>query len=227
MKNAIISIKNWTNIHPNEVVVLYFGEMQENRIQGLLELKNILEMEFNGVDGNVGLNNDWQANGHSEWPTLGKAIRDNQRIFAIVRVHSEQESSMLGTKIIPEKRIKVGKEKPDFNGNNLEILSTYKSMNIGYGCSALVDHVEKICSDYENISFKKVAIFGTHPKNSFFKCLSTMARDCNAQILPVIEACQKNGSFVNFLQSDYPNYPGTSKKTNVEIAYEQNLNYHQ
>ena len=40
-----------------------------------------------------------------------------------------------------------------------------------------------------------------------------------------IDKCKDNGrNIINFLQADYPNYPGSGHKTIVEIAHEENIN---
>ena len=46
-------IKNWMNSHPSEIIVIYFGAMLGDKIKGHKELRNILQMEFNGHNGNV------------------------------------------------------------------------------------------------------------------------------------------------------------------------------
>ena len=80
------------NKHPEEIVVIYFGNKLGNVTEGHKELKAMLENEFNGLDGNVGLNDFWQNN--SEWPTLQMAKDSNQRAFAIVRTKTEEEAKL-------------------------------------------------------------------------------------------------------------------------------------
>ena len=112
VKNAMIEIKNWMNLHPTEIIVVYFGNMLGNKTKGHKELRNILETEFGGLDGSVGLNDYWQKN--EKWPTLSQAKEANQRIFAIVRTKTqEQAQNYFGSKILPEKQYKFGKEPLD------------------------------------------------------------------------------------------------------------------
>ena len=85
--NAMIEIVNWLNSHPTEIVVIYFGNMLGNVAEGQKELRTILKNVFNGLDGNVGLNDYWQI--HQEWPTLKQAKESNQRVFAIVRTKTK------------------------------------------------------------------------------------------------------------------------------------------
>ena len=85
--NAMIEIGNWLNTHPTEIVVIYFGNMLGNVAEGQKELRTILKTVFNGLDGNVGLNDYWQN--YQEWPTLHQAKETNQRVFAIVRTKTK------------------------------------------------------------------------------------------------------------------------------------------
>ena len=215
------------NINPTEIVVLYFGNMLGNMIEGHKELRSILKTELNGIDGNVGLNDHWQT--HQEWPTMGQAKETNQRIFAIARTKTEEQAqNFVGSKVLPEKQYRYDKPAPNLgNGTLINILSTYRSMNIGTDCKDIVTSIGEICSGYPEADFVKLAIFGTHGglQNSGLKCLSTLARKCNPQVKNAIDICRSNGrGNINFLQTDYPNHPGTGLKTVVEIAQEENRN---
>ena len=52
VKNAMDEIKKWMNLHPNEIIVIYFGNMLGDVTKGHKELRDILEVEFNGLNGN-------------------------------------------------------------------------------------------------------------------------------------------------------------------------------
>ena len=214
-------------MNPTEIVVLYFGNMLGNVIEGHKELRSILKTELNGIDGNVGLNDYWQR--HLEWPTMGQAKETNQRIFAIARTKTEEQAkNFVDSKVLPEKQYRYDKPAPNLgNGTLINILSTYRSMNIGTDCKNIVTSIGEICSGYPEADFVKLAIFGTHGglKNSGLKCLSTLARKCNPQVKNAINICRSNGRRnINFLQTDYPNHPGAGLKTVVEIAQEENRN---
>lgn len=214
-------------MNPTEIVVLYFGNMLGNVIEGHKELRSILKTELNGIDGNVGLNDYWQR--HLEWPTMGQAKETNQRIFAIARTKTEEQAkNFVDSKVLPEKQYRYDKPAPNLgNGRLINILSTYVSMNIGTDCKNIVTSIGEICSGYPEADFVKLAIFGTHGglKNSGLKCLSTLARKCNPQVKNAINICRSNGRRnINFLQTDYPNHPGAGLKTVVEIAQEENRN---
>ena len=232
IKDAVFEIKTWMNMNPTEIVVLYFGNMFGNVIEGHKELRSILKTELNGIDGNVGLNNHRQT--HQEWPTLGQAKETNQRIFAVARTKTgEQAINFVGSKVLPEKQYKYDKPAPNLGNGILQprilinILSTHRSMNIGTDCKNIVTSIGEICSGYPEADFVKLAIFGTHGglKNSGLKCLSTLASKCNPQVKNAIDICRSNGrENINFLQTDYPNHPGAGLKTVVEIAQEENHN---
>ena len=88
----MIEIKDWLNTHPTEIVVAYFGNMLGYIAEGQKELRNMLETVFDGLNGNVGLNNYWQN--YQEWPTLRQAKETNQRVFAIVRTKTKVSSRL-------------------------------------------------------------------------------------------------------------------------------------
>ena len=99
-------------------------------------------------------------------------------------------------------------------------------MNIGTDCQNIVRGIGKACQAHPEAEFVKLAIIGTYAgfKNSPTKCLSTLARRCNQQVQNSINICHKNGrKTINFLQIDYPNYPGAGLKTVVQIAHDENL----
>ena len=99
-------------------------------------------------------------------------------------------------------------------------------MNIGTDCQKIVRGTGKACQAHSEAEFVKLAIFGTHGglKNSPTICLSTFARKCNQQVQNSIDICRKKGrSVINFLQTDYPNYPGAGLTTVVEVAHNENL----
>ena len=228
VKDALTDIKDWMNKHSEEIVVIYFGNMLGNVTEGHKILKTMLENEFSGLDGNVGLNNYWQKN--QEWPTLKMAKDSKQRVFAIVRTKTEEQAQLFfGSKVLPEKQYKLDKPASDLgSGNFINVLSTYQNINIGSKCKSIVDSIGKACQVHPEAEFVKLAIFGTHAwlKNSPTKCLSKLARKCNQQVKNSIDICKNNGrANVNFLQVDYPNHPGPGLKTVVEIAHEENKNH--
>ena len=100
-------------------------------------------------------------------------------------------------------------------------------MNIGTDCQNIVRGIGKACQAHPEAEFVKLAIIGTYAgfKNFPSRCLSTLARKCNQQVQNSINICHKNGrKTINFLQIDYPNYPGAGLKTVVQIAHDENLN---
>ena len=224
----MIEINNWLEIHTNEIVVIYFGNrLPKEGNQGNQELRAMLETEFNGLDGSVGLNDYWQKN--QEWPTLAMAKERNQRVFAIVRTKTKEKAEIFfGSKVLPEKEYKHGKPALDLGpGKFINILTGYQGVSIGTNCSNVVKSIGEACSVHPEAEFVKLPVFVTHAgsKKSIFKCLSNLARQCNPQVKNAIDICKDNGrSIINFLQADYPNYPSSGHKTIVEIAHEENIN---
>ena len=228
VKDALIEIKEWLEVHTTEIVVIYFGNRLGNVTEGNKDLRVMLETVFNGHNGSIDLNDYWQKN--QEWPTLKMAKENNQRVFAIVRTKTEEQAKLFfGSKILPEKQYKFDEPASELgSGNFINVLSTYQNINIGSKCRSIVDNIGKVCRVHPEAEFVKLAIFGTHAwlKNSPTKCLSTLARKCNQQVKNSIDICKSNGrANVNFLQVDYPNHPGPGLKTVVEIAHEENKNH--
>ena len=205
--------------NPEDIVVLYFGAILEPKQSAIETLKDLLEQKFDGKSENPGL---YEINAR-KWPTLKEAKSKNQRVFTFVRIENETELKLLGSNIIGEVKVKMNKEIKNITGSQ-KVLSTYSSTKIGSECEKLPEKIEEACKQSKKADFTKLAIFSSAGKN-FGTCLWTMARKCNSQLEKTIDKCQKTGEkrVINFLQSDYPNYPGPNRKTNVELAYEQNL----
>ena len=72
------------------------------------------------------INRQWIQNG--SWPTIGEAVKSNERIFAIIRTEFPfDESAAL---FIPEIQVRDGKPGRSKNGNEkaITVLTTFKSM---------------------------------------------------------------------------------------------------
>ena len=78
MKNAFDEIHSWMKNHPSEIVILYFGEiLATSRPNAVSSLVQLLEENFDGENGNIGINDVFRSN--NSWPTLEEAKR--QRYF--------------------------------------------------------------------------------------------------------------------------------------------------
>ena len=78
MKNALDEIHSWMKNHPSEIVILYFGEiLATSRPNAVSSLVQLLEENFDGENGNIGINDVFRSN--NSWPTLEEAKR--QRYF--------------------------------------------------------------------------------------------------------------------------------------------------
>ena len=72
-------IQQWMIEHPDEVVIVYIGELiADNRGLGVAKLARLFDKYFSGPD--VKLNDHWKV--HGDWPTLEQAIDSKERLFA-------------------------------------------------------------------------------------------------------------------------------------------------
>ena len=142
-----------------------------------------------------------------------------------MRVKEESEAAYLGNKILPEESIKDNGKVSDLNvEHKVQILSTFQGINVGASCENIVDQIGRVCERKQGTDLTKLAIFATHKKNSWGKCIYQYASECNGQIRQAIQACtrQSGRQNINFIQSDYPNY-APNGYTSVDIAYDQNV----
>ena len=143
-----------------------------------------------------------------------------------MRIKEESEAAHVGNKIHPEEAIKdKGKVSADLNfEHKVRILSTYQGKNVGADCKDIVDQIGRVCERKQGTDLTKLAVFATHKKNSWGKCINEYAPECNGQIRNAIQACKRQGGRqnINFIQSDYPNY-APNGYTSVDIAYDENL----
>ena len=142
-----------------------------------------------------------------------------------MRVKEESEAAHLGNKILPEESIKDNGKVSDLNvEHKVQILSTYQGVDVGASCENIVEQIGRVCERKQGTDLTKLAIFATHKKNSWGKCIHQYASECNGQIRQAIQACtrQSGRQNINFIQSDYPNY-APNGYTSVDIAYDQNV----
>ena len=126
--------------------------------------------------------------------------------------------------IIGEYKVQLKDASPAHLTKGVSVLSTFlKSSSIGDQCQNVVEHVRESCLKHPNTHLARLAIYGSHKSNAITNCLSTLARPCNSQVQHALDVCKLSRNKVNFLQLDYPNYPGPGGKTVVEIAYEENM----
>ena len=142
------------------------------------------------------------------------------------RIKNEDDANHIGLKIIPEISVKDDGKSEDLDHveDIVTILSTYKSRNVGTNCQNIADQTGNVCQRKRGTDLAKLAIFATHLKNSWGKCIHEYASDCNRQIKDSIVACKRQSGrkVVNFIQSDYPNY-APNGQTNVQVAYGENM----
>jgi len=102
-------------------------------------------------------------------------------------------------------------------------MQNYFFRNVGRKCYKVVKNAENVCRKYSDSDFIKLSVFGTFVWN--WTPLETMARECNSRALDAFKKCQgaleenvEKTKFVNFILTDFPNYPGKGRYTIVEIA---------
>ena len=82
MEKDLSQIDTWMNSHPNEVIIIHFNNNAQNsyrdKIAKGLE-KVLLRIWKPNSSGTLAMNTHYRT--HWKWPTLGHAIRLNQRIF--------------------------------------------------------------------------------------------------------------------------------------------------
>ena len=129
---------------------MVFGNKFGNETECNKDLRVMLESEFNGMNGRVGLNDYWQKN--QEWPTLAMAKETNQRVFAIVRTKTKEKAEIFfGSKILPEKEYKLDEPVLDLGlGKFINVLTGYKKVSIGTNCSNIVKIMGETCKDHPN-----------------------------------------------------------------------------
>ncbi len=82
-------------------------------------------------------------------------------------------------------------------------------------------------SDHTYTWISQLSAFGTPLRGGRLgtECLWDMARKCNRQVAAAVQACleEENTDVVNFIQTDFPNYPGHGGLSLVELAHQLNL----
>ena len=220
--DGMYAISNWLNRHPREIIVLRFGDINGPKVEGLKELKRVLEETFANMGEVSGINDVFRKT--DTWPTLKAAINSNKRVFVFVTIEDSADLEHLGDKIIGEIKVKSDWANPRNNQRGIvQILSTYSKTYVGSNCEELVEAIESSCERAPKSDFTKIGMFSNLAKN-LGNCLWSVARKCNSQLENAIQKCElhRSSSPIRILLEDYPNYPGPNKKSNVDIAYERN-----
>lgn len=120
IERLLYEVRAWMDEHPREVIVLYFGEINNEEIS-YPELIKVLRKVFD--QDHVKMNKDFKTNNGS-WPKLGAAVESNERIFVFIRSERVQNSDL---EFVSELQIQYGAEQFGEHEEGVKILSTFKS----------------------------------------------------------------------------------------------------
>ena len=229
VKHAFQQVIDWANNNPKEVVLLHFGSLYDGNTT-LIPLIQEIKDSFLDTSNSVNLNKVFQTTG--EWPTLGDAIKRNERIFIFIKdgstganVETEITDYIRAYKIDDDD---IGKPSKTTKTNIASFLSTYGSGEIGSNCDEVVRTVGRLCKQL-SADFVKVSTYGSPWKSLglVFKksniCIDAYARMCNVRVQDIMNECKKHQPVLNVILSDYPNYPSTSEKVLPDLVDEENL----
>ena len=229
MSSLFITMRSWLNSHPSEVVVLNFGNIEypNHTISALTNtMMDIFPLRSVGVKMNRKLKQT------GAWPTLGEAVRSNERIFVFVRdtvgaitASEDHHSFVKEIKVKPEN---LKKSNISAGPGEVAILTSYKAEDVEGDCAYIVDTNDEAClldSSAASIDFLKLSFFSKFSESGTFgtECLWESARKCNVWPQVVVRKCTGRRFRPNFIILDYPNYQGNAKINIVQLCNEVNL----
>ena len=154
-----------------------------------------------------------------------------------IKIKDEETTQKPGTNVIPSVKVLstfksmwvthciliqiVLGSNTEFKGGYFAYIFRY----IGNKCSNVLTNGEEMCKKLSSKSdFVKLSVFATFLWN--WSPLDVMARACNSRAEDALTVCQqgldKDKKVVNFVMTDFPNFPGPGGKTIVEIAEQIN-----
>ena len=231
MSSLFITMRSWLNSHPSEVVVLNFGNIEypNHTISALTNtMMDIFPLRSVGVKMNRMLKQT------GSWPTLGEAVRSNERIFVFVRdtvgaitPAQEHQSFVKEIKVKPDTLRKSDLDLSAGPGE-VTIMTSYKAEDVEGDCAYIVDTNDEACildSRAPTIDFLKLSFFSKFSESGTFgtECLWESARKCNVWPQVVLRKCTGRRFRPNFIILDYPNYQGNAKINIVQLCNEVNL----
>lgn len=209
LKIAFNQIDKYMRSHPNEVIILHFNNNVNGDV-GKIARKIFTELEKRW-DPNVASNRVKMST--ERWPTLRRAIENNQRIFIFLHYGLARYAS--GKNYI---------HRTAFSGSSHNYQSTYESPYVGPGgCDGIIDPARRRCNT--NIQFVELSAFGHSGL-----CVWDMAWHCSRSLKQAADECykqrEKYGKTVNVILVDYPvsNYYGSqSVMKRARILNEKNI----
>ena len=229
MSSLFLSMRAWLDSHPSQVVVLNFGNIEYPN-HTISALTNTMMDIFPTRSVGVKMNRKLKQTG--VWPTLGEAVRSNERIFVFVRdtvgAISASEEHDPFVKEIKVKPDTLMKSNLSVGQGEVTIMTSYKAEDVEGDCAYIVGANEKACnldSRTPSIDFLKLSFFSKFSESGTFgtECLWESARKCNVWPQVVVRKCTGRRFRPNFIILDYPNYQGNAKINIVQLCNEVNL----
>ena len=186
MEKALLQIDEWMKAHPSEVVIIHFNRdaQEDYRKQIAQDLMSLLLNLWNPNGNTNSLTMSTYYHVHQQWPTLGEAIQNTQRIF----VFMDNNLSM-----------HISKQNWLITSNNI-IQSTWANNPVSSSCSSITSNAKSKCATSSD--FIELSAFG-----SYGLCTWDMATLCSKWLGEAQEECYKirkrNQRTVNFLMVDW------------------------
>ncbi|EDO48926.1 predicted protein [Nematostella vectensis] len=211
VESILKEIDQWLNQNPREIVVISFTRnyepWNERTIARDIEDK-LRSLWWDQSPSSLSMNDEFATSGR--WPTLGDAVRRNQRVF--VFVHPKLASHM-GT--------------PSWAHNPTIIAPTETAIKYALSnkCRKLVPSLAKSC-----LTAKELVSVDLYLTKGLPVCTTVRAGACNRLVLDAARACyNKRKSLertVNFLKIDFPGRWGKAgyKALKEAEAYINNQN---
>ena len=190
IEDGLTDIDGWLNVNPYEVVIIHFNRdsptADREEIAKSLEA-TLLKLWPPTSTGSLAMNTYYKT--HYEWPTLEKAITDNQRIFIFM------DGGLIQY---------LGSSYDWVVNSNENIASSWDTVAVTSSCSDITTNAKVKCGN-SRASFMSLEAFG-----SYGLCIWDMATLCSKWLGEAQEACyQKRKPYkktVNFLLVDWLDY---------------------
>eukprot|EP00092_Neocalanus_flemingeri_P033105 GFUD01036000.1.p1 GENE.GFUD01036000.1~~GFUD01036000.1.p1 ORF type:complete len:509 (-),score=111.87 GFUD01036000.1:306-1832(-) len=224
MDTLLGQMREWMDRHPSEIVVLNFGNIEwpEQTIPSLMET---LIKVFTSQDG-VKISKGFKERGI--WPTLGEAVRSNERLFVFIRdsIGAVTENEL---EFMKEIKVKPGDNVSSKNLSDSEVTITtsYKAGDVDDDCSFVLKTNNEACKSENETEtdFLKLSFFSKFGKGGAIgtECIHKMARKCNQWVKQAVLRCHYRDFKPNFLLVDYPNYQGRGEVNIVQLCQLVNM----
>ena len=209
MEKALGQIDKWMRNHPGEVIVIHFNRNAQIKYRGEIAIgieKLLLKFwDPNNSTLSFFMNTHYKKN--FMWPTLGDAVRNQQRIFVFM-------DNNLGKHIQNNNDWLVV--------SNGIIQSTWKTNPVSSSCSGITSNAKAKCNTQSE--FIELSAFG-----SYGLCTWDMAYLCSKWLGEAIEECSKlrpTSGTVNFPIVDWAasQYKGAeSVVTKAKLVNQRNI----